>query len=403
MLEPDMSSPLCARTGHGHVRFELLAPFTTYAARGPAWCSMSRRAKRPASALSVEEREAADLLQQLKHQRIVAENVHAHTGLLLAARDAVVNLGVDNDTSDAALRVYLPAGQRKVARLRVWMRHLQSLRALQEPVAVVQKRARSAPQGPLASAPCGPCDSAGAVDSSRGLPVAPVHWKAIRAAEIGLGYTSASRALARLRELNQVLARPGIKLTLPDCTHGGGQCFSWQGFDYIRASVSGEVPRQTLLRACLGHSCISELRPIPGADSTKALAVVAADARDWPNEGSLQLWLSKETTQCTMHCDEPDSVLIVLGGQKSLALLPPSAPRELRLVTRGERKLDRHDARSAPQALLHDEPTGELGKVLRRVTLRPGEAIFIPSGWWHAVESEAGTVGLSMPVARAVL
>ena len=36
------------------------------------------------------------------------------------------------------------------------------------------------------------------------------------------------------------------------------------------------------------------------------------------------------------------------------------------------------------------------------VELQPGEAVYIPSGWWHEIESLAGTVGLSLPVERSV-
>ena len=42
--------------------------------------------------------------------------------------------------------------------------------------------------------------------------------------------------------------------------------------------------------------------------------------------------------------------------------------------------------------------TGEIGDPWRRVDLRAGDALFIPSGWVHRVDTDASTIALSFPL-----
>ena len=51
-------------------------------------------------------------------------------------------------------------------------------------------------------------------------------------------------------------------------------------------------------------------------------------------------------------------------------------------------------------SLVGDHLTTDVaGDPWRRVDLRAGDALFIPSGWVHRVDTDAGTIALSFPIA----
>ena len=100
--------------------------------------------------------------------------------------------------------------------------------------------------------------------------------------------------------------------------------------------------------------------------------------------------------------DLPDSVLFVVSGTKTVALLHPDAAKALALNTRGESAIE------FSYKYMYDsfddvrfQEGGSAYGVCQVVTLTRGRAVYIPSGWWHQVRSAAGTVGISLPVHAA--
>ena len=113
-------------------------------------------------------------------------------------------------------------------------------------------------------------------------------------------------------------------------------------------------------------------------------------------EGHLQVWLSYRDGTCALHCDEPNGVLICLGGERKVALLPPrvSIDTDAWVGTKPSLRYDVFaDARF--------QEGGDLYGVSQVVTLTQGDALYIPSGWWHQVRSTRGSVGVSVPVTCA--
>ena len=99
-------------------------------------------------------------------------------------------------------------------------------------------------------------------------------------------------------------------------------------------------------------------------------------------------WLGNQA-RISAHFDFPDNLACVVAGRRRFALFPPDqignlyvgpvdhtpAGQAISLVDFSDPDLDRHPRFA--DAIEHG----------RGVTLQPGDAIFIPSMWWHHVES----------------
>ena len=107
-----------------------------------------------------------------------------------------------------------------------------------------------------------------------------------------------------------------------------------------------------------------------------------------PGQPAAHLWLCIGAGRSSLHYDGSDGLLLVVRGHKKLTLLPPSATRLLRpraahLHSANHTTLD---ASELDALLRSPSAASELGLV--RLEARAGDAVFIPSGWWHLVDSE---------------
>ena len=92
------------------------------------------------------------------------------------------------------------------------------------------------------------------------------------------------------------------------------------------------------------------------------------------------LWLGPAGTLTPLHHDTCNILFVQLYGEKRFWLLPPA---EAQLWAESESMYSTHDPREG-------EPRGI------SLTLQPGEALFIPVGWWHQVEAESASISLAM-------
>lgn len=94
-------------------------------------------------------------------------------------------------------------------------------------------------------------------------------------------------------------------------------------------------------------------------------------------------WIGPEDTRTPPHHDPFDNYLCQVVGDKVVALWPPSAPPP-------------PGSTCGPPPNASDAVPGSWdGPWPRVVTLRPGGALFIPSGWWHAVTSTSAAASVS--------
>jgi len=100
---------------------------------------------------------------------------------------------------------------------------------------------------------------------------------------------------------------------------------------------------------------------------------------------SVALWLSPQQTYSSLHFDPYDNLLVVLSGEKRVTVCAPSAVRLLAPFAIGG------------EASNHSRLTGELPEGVQStvVTLRSGDALYLPAGYWHSVYSTEGTCAVS--------
>jgi hypothetical protein len=93
--------------------------------------------------------------------------------------------------------------------------------------------------------------------------------------------------------------------------------------------------------------------------------------------GGTSLWLGPKGTVTPLHHDTTNILFFQIHGRKELLLAPPHEPT---LTDRA-------------RGFYVDDPGGAS---FARVVLEPGEALFLPAGWWHRVQSLDVSISFSL-------
>ena len=110
----------------------------------------------------------------------------------------------------------------------------------------------------------------------------------------------------------------------------------------------------------------------------------------------MSLWLSgRAGSRCSAHYDNYQNLLVVLAGSKTVRLWPPADtallyPQQLGGESGNHSEVDIARPCAARHPLFQ--------QALRRataVTLRRGDALFIPEGFWHQVDSGDATIAVN--------
>ncbi|ROW08347.1 hypothetical protein VMCG_03079 [Cytospora schulzeri] len=112
------------------------------------------------------------------------------------------------------------------------------------------------------------------------------------------------------------------------------------------------------------------------------------------------IWLGLEPTYTPLHRDPNPNLFIQICSSKVVRLLPPSQGDSI--FRQVQMRLGRHGGNSRirgaemmqgpERKLLYEAIWGGPGTSVREVAiyevvLKPGDALFIPKGWWHSVKS----------------
>lgn len=103
---------------------------------------------------------------------------------------------------------------------------------------------------------------------------------------------------------------------------------------------------------------------------------------------SSALWFGPAGTITKLHHDTSSILLAQIFGRKRLRLYPPDDPTLLAHATGVYNTLDPE----LPSPALANHPTNHLTIDL---TLNPGEALFLPVGWWHHVRALDVSISLA--------
>lgn len=107
----------------------------------------------------------------------------------------------------------------------------------------------------------------------------------------------------------------------------------------------------------------------------------------------INLWMNISTARTGLHYDQYNNILVVLRGRKIVSLVSPQylvSTRAAYLVGSGEAN---HSLASSADDLVE-------AKILHSdhvqiTVLHPGDALFIPEGWWHDVVSDECSMALN--------
>lgn len=214
------------------------------------------------------------------------------------------------------------------------------------------------------------------------LPGLVARWPAVQA-----GRTSAADMAAYLRRFD-VQATVGVWQGAPEIE---GRFFyneDFSGFNFQRHTLKLDAVLQALLRHAadahppalyLGSTTVDTTLPGFRAENNLVLG---------QHQALMSLWLGNRT-RIAAHFDLPDNLACVVAGRRRFTLLPPQqltnlyigpldftpAGQAISLVDFEQPDFERHPRFA--QALQHAEV----------VELGPGDAIFVPSMWWHHVEA----------------
>ncbi len=99
----------------------------------------------------------------------------------------------------------------------------------------------------------------------------------------------------------------------------------------------------------------------------------------------------------SLHYDPYSNLLCVVTGQKTVRLLPPCGTKHLQNVSNAYAESSNHADDDLgfhfPQRKeeINQMSNGQLSEFI----LNPGDALFLPEGWWHQVSSTAGTTAIN--------
>ena len=104
---------------------------------------------------------------------------------------------------------------------------------------------------------------------------------------------------------------------------------------------------------------------------------------------AVSVWISVNKSRSGLHYDCNHNLLCVVVGQKTVTLFPPSDTAKLHPAPVYSESCNH--TLLAPNADFAPSPERQ-GSVF---VLGAGDALFIPEGWWHTVESTSHTIGVN--------
>ncbi|KAL3680095.1 hypothetical protein R1sor_023051 [Riccia sorocarpa] len=110
---------------------------------------------------------------------------------------------------------------------------------------------------------------------------------------------------------------------------------------------------------------------------------------------NVNLWMSMKSSRSSTHYDPYHNILCVVAGEKRVTLWPPSAaPYLYPLPVYGEASNHSGVDIVAPDYNIHPLFKKALQRA-KMVTLQPGDALFIPEGWYHQVDNVGTTIAVN--------
>ncbi|KAM0998140.1 hypothetical protein FF1_007923 [Malus domestica] len=110
---------------------------------------------------------------------------------------------------------------------------------------------------------------------------------------------------------------------------------------------------------------------------------------------SINLWMNNAQARSSTHYDPHHNLLCVVSGRKQVVLWPPSAsPMLYPMPIYGE--ASNHSSVPLENPNFSNYPRAQcLMQHSQKLFLQPGDALFIPEGWFHQVDSDDLTIAVN--------
>ncbi|CAL5206976.1 unnamed protein product [Lathyrus oleraceus] len=111
---------------------------------------------------------------------------------------------------------------------------------------------------------------------------------------------------------------------------------------------------------------------------------------------SINLWMNNAQSRSSTHYDPLHNLLCIVSGRKQVVLWPPSAsPSLYPMPIYGEASNHSLVALENPDYSIY--PRAECSmEFAQKVVLEAGDALFIPEGWFHQVDSDDLTIAINL-------
>ncbi|XP_077245411.1 2-oxoglutarate (2OG) and Fe(II)-dependent oxygenase superfamily protein isoform X3 [Tasmannia lanceolata] len=201
-----------------------------------------------------------------------------------------------------------------------------------------------------------------------------------------------------------------VPAVLQGCINDWKACSKWNpsngGLDYLQERVGSSVVEAMLSRAApvfYGDIRSHERVPILNIENkeSSSLETLLEDIRkptflETKQLASINLWMNSARSRSSTHYDPHHNLLCVVAGCKQVVLWPPSASSFLYpMPIYGE-------ASNHSSALDIDRPDISIYSRAKhsmdysqKVILHTGDALFIPEGWFHQVDSDDLTIAIN--------
>ncbi|EOX94633.1 PREDICTED: F-box protein At5g06550 isoform X5 [Theobroma cacao] len=113
------------------------------------------------------------------------------------------------------------------------------------------------------------------------------------------------------------------------------------------------------------------------------------------NLSSVNLWMNNAQARSSAHYDPHNNLLCIVTGRKQVVLWPPSAsPMLYPMPIYGEASNHSSVALENPDFSVHPRAKYSM-QYSKKVILHAGDALFIPEGWFHQVDSDDFTIAVN--------
>ncbi|KAF5727044.1 hypothetical protein HS088_TW22G00731 [Tripterygium wilfordii] len=110
---------------------------------------------------------------------------------------------------------------------------------------------------------------------------------------------------------------------------------------------------------------------------------------------SINLWMNNAQARSSTHNDPHHNILCIVSGCKQVVLWPPSAsPLLYPMPIYGEASNHSSVALENPDFSRYPRAEGSM-EYAQKVVLNAGDALFIPEGWFHQVDSDKLTIAVN--------